>query len=78
MYTLIGAGVTDAENSERLMTDVLPKYCVLFQSKVKEFDPESSQVQLSTGETVGVFCTYMYLKKQKQINNLVLNISTPV
>ena len=55
MYTLIGAGVADAENSERLMTDVLPKYCVLFQSKVEEFDPESSQVQLSTGETVGVF-----------------------
>lgn len=57
MYTLIGAGVTDAENSERLMTDVLPKYCVLFQSKVEEFDPEASQVQLSTGETL----TYRYL-----------------
>ena len=70
MYTLIGAGVTDAENSERLMTDVLPKYCVLFQSKVEEFDPEASQVQLSTGETVGVFCTYMYIKNQKQINTL--------
>ena len=55
MYTLIGAGVADAENSERLMTDVLPKYCVLFQSRVEEFDPESSQVQLRTGETVGVF-----------------------
>lgn len=52
MYTLVGAGVTTVDKSEKLMTDVLPQHCVLFESKVAEFDPEAKQVTLSNGEVV--------------------------
>ena len=52
MFTLIGAGATTVDNSERLMKDVLPRPCVLYQSKVFEFDPERSKVTLDSGDVV--------------------------
>ena len=55
MFTLIGAGLTTVNQSEKLMTDVLPKHCVLYQNKVEEFDPEANQVTLASGEVVKHF-----------------------
>ena len=52
MFTLVGAGLTTIESSERLMSEVLPRHCVLYQANVEEFDPEANQVTLSTGEVV--------------------------
>ena len=52
MFTLVGAGLTTIESSERLMPEVLPRHCVLYQAKVDEFDPEANRVKLSTGEVV--------------------------
>ena len=52
MFTLIGAGVTTLDNSERLMKDVLPKPCVLHQTKVTEFDPDANQITLATDAVV--------------------------
>ena len=47
------------DNSERLMKDVLPRPCVLYQSKVSEFDPEHSQVTLDSGDVVTII-TFNY------------------
>ena len=57
MFTLIGAGVTTVNQSEKLMTDVLPKQCVFYQTKAEEFDPESNQVTLASGDVVELFYT---------------------
>lgn len=57
MFTLVGAGLTAIESSERLMSEVLPRHCVLYQANVEEFDPEANKVTLSTGEVL----SYQYL-----------------
>ena len=64
MFTLIGAGATTVDNSERLMKDVLPRPCVLYQSKVSEFDPEHSKVTLDSGDVV----TLLYYTNHIQHN----------
>lgn len=66
MYTLVGAGVTTVDKSEKLMTDVLPQHCVLFESKVAEFDPEAKQVTLSNGEVLS-YC-YLVIALGMQLN----------
>ena len=52
LFTLVGAGIRNVHESERPMSQVLPKQCVHIQQKVVEFDPEASQVTLKNGEVV--------------------------
>lgn len=66
MFTLIGAGLTTVNQSEKLMTDVLPKHCVLYQNKVEEFDPEANQVTLASGEVLS-YC-YLVIALGLQLN----------
>ena len=42
------------------MKDVLPRPCVLYQSKVSEFDPERSKVTLDSGDVVTLILTIIY------------------
>ena len=55
MWTLVGAGIKNVNQSSRLMTDVLPQECVLYPQKVAEFDPDNSQVKLANGDVVSLF-----------------------
>ena len=55
MWTLVGAGIKNVQESTKLMSDVLPTECVHYKQKVVEFDPEANQVTLSNGEVVSRF-----------------------
>ena len=52
MWTLVGAGIKNVNQSARLMTEVLPQECVHYPQKVAEFDPDNSQVKLANGDVV--------------------------
>ncbi|XP_052767901.1 sulfide:quinone oxidoreductase, mitochondrial-like [Mya arenaria] len=57
MWTLVGAGIKQVENSSALMKDVLPSGCHHYEQRVQEFNPEKNTVILSNGEKL----SYDYL-----------------
>ncbi|WAR19451.1 SQOR-like protein [Mya arenaria] len=42
MWTLVGAGIKQVENSSALMKDVLPSGCHHYEQRVQEFNPEKN------------------------------------
>lgn len=53
LWTLVGGGVFDREDSGRPMSDVMPNGVQWIQSKVAGFDPDSNSVDLEDGQTLG-------------------------
>ena len=46
--------MTKVEDTQMLMSDVLPKECVRFEQRVESFDPDNNQVTLSNGQVVNL------------------------
>lgn len=57
LWTLVGAGVVDFENSGRPMEKLIPKGCEWIQAKVERFHPDSNTVVTHDGEKI----SYEYL-----------------
>lgn len=57
LWTLVGAGATKKESTERDMKDVIPEGAVWIKDAVKEFDPDKNQVKLASNKTI----SYEYL-----------------
>ncbi|XP_038078811.1 sulfide:quinone oxidoreductase, mitochondrial-like [Patiria miniata] len=52
LWTLVGAGLKQKEQSRRPMKDVMPKACDWIKEKAVEFDPEHNSVKTSGGKVV--------------------------
>lgn len=52
LFTLVGAGIKKVTEAEKWMKEVLPTYCVHYQHKVAEFNPEKNQVILDNGDVL--------------------------
>lgn len=52
MFTLIGGGMKNLEDSYKPMSKVLPKHAKWFQEKAVRFDPRNNEVTTSTGRVI--------------------------
>jgi sulfide:quinone oxidoreductase len=52
LWTLVGAGVVDAETSVRPMASVIPDGVTWKKNKVSKFHPEENKIELDSGEMV--------------------------
>ena len=52
MWTLVGGGIKDMRQSENVTSEILPKYCKLYKTRVAEFQPDSNIVVLANGQKV--------------------------
>lgn len=52
LFTLVGAGIKNLEDSRRKEKDVLPKNCTWVKDKAAEYDPEKNRVYTEKGHTI--------------------------
>ena len=52
LWTLVGGGVKNVEQSQRPMTDILPSGTEWIQKKVASFAPDSNEVELDDGSKI--------------------------
>ncbi|KZC05641.1 Sulfide:quinone oxidoreductase, mitochondrial [Dufourea novaeangliae] len=52
MFTLIGGGIKQFEDSKKSMKDVLPKHAKWLQENVMTFEPDQNRVTMSNGDQV--------------------------
>lgn len=52
MFTLIGGGIKQLQDSYKNMEDVLPKKAKWLKNNVMEFNPKSNSVTISNGDVI--------------------------
>ena len=54
MWTLVGGGLKNFEQSRRPMASVLPSQCKWIKDAAETFDPENNTITLASGNKVSV------------------------
>lgn len=71
LWTLVGGGFKDIEQSKRRMADIMPENVDWVKAGVSEFDPDNNTITTTDGRTIAyeylVVATGMQVRQQNML-----------